>query len=544
VRKALAADPETERLIVTIARKGYQFTSTVTVADEASSTRQPAIEAPAQEDSPTQAPSRWWKTPLIIGPAIVLVLASFIAWRSRVSVPATAHRVMLAVLPFQNLTGDPGKEYLADGLTEEMISQLGRLAPEQLGVIARTSVMGYKRTDKRLDQIGRDLSVEYVLESSLRESGNHVRLTAQLIHVQDQTHIWSNDYDYQSTDILHVEDDVADAVTQEIRVRLTSHQPTSGASSPAKKEAFDAYLKGFYHFQRNTNADTEMALKYYERATQIDPSYALAWAGLARVRHWQANIGLLPKEEGQRLARQAVERALALNGSLAAAHIEMGRIQKLDDFDWVGADASYQRAMAVEPGNAEAVRMAAFSAQDLGRFDEALQLGRWAAAMDPVSPESPETLAEIELCVGQFEQAAMHARKALELSPDVWPGHILLSKILLMGGRPQEALPEIEKVRYEAFRPALNSMAYYALGRRNDSDAALREFISKNPGYPYEAARIYAFRDQSDEAFQALDRAYLQRDNNLAAAKVDPFLKSLHDDPRFAALLKKLNFPN
>jgi TolB-like protein len=201
---------------------------------------------------------------------------------------------MLAVLPFANLTGDPNKDYLADGLTEETISQLGRLNPEQLGVIARTSVMGYKHKDVRLDQIGRDLSVQYVLENSLRESGDHLRLTAQLIQVKDQTHLWSQNYDYPAKDILTVQDDVAKAVAREIQLRLTSQQREKLAQThPANPEAFDAYLQGYYFFQGRSDKDVDMAGRYFERATQLDPSYALAWAWLSRARKWQANEGLV-----------------------------------------------------------------------------------------------------------------------------------------------------------------------------------------------------------------------------------------------------------
>src|SRR4029077_1565545 len=181
---------------------------------------------------------------------------------------ARSEKIMLAVLPFENLTGDPNKDYLADGLTEETISELGRLKPEQLGVIARTSVMGYKHKDTRLDQIGRDLSVQYVLENRLRESGDHLRLTSQLIQVMDQTHLWSKDYDFPATDILTVEDDVAKAVAGEIQVRLTSQQQSELArSQPANPEAFDAYLQGHYFFERNTDKGWDMAAKSYERAT-------------------------------------------------------------------------------------------------------------------------------------------------------------------------------------------------------------------------------------------------------------------------------------
>jgi len=412
-------------------------------------------------------------------------------------------------------------------------------------VIARTSVMGYKHKDERLDQIGRDLSVQYVLENSLRESGNHLRLTAQLIQVKDQTHLWSQDYDYLAKDILNVQDDVAKAVAREIRLRFSSQpQADLARSRPVNPEAFDAYLQGYYFFERNTDKDMEMAAKYYERATQLDPSYALAWVGLSQVRNRQANMGLIPSEEGRRLACQAVERALALNPNLAEAHAQMGRIKQQVDFDWVGADASIQRAIALEPGDPEFVRLAAFSAALLGHLDEALQLNRRTVDLDPLNASSWEQLAETEYFMGQLDKAAADGKKGLELSPDAW-GPLLLSKIYVMQGRPQDALPEIEQVRFPFQRAFLYAIAYYALGRKKESDAALSELIAKyRTDDAHLIAQVYAFRNQSDEAFEWLDRAYAQRDSDLIGTKLEPLLKSLHKDPRFAAFLKKLNLPS
>src|SRR6202008_352753 len=225
----------------------------VSTAEESRAAAQPGVNGPAGETVPT-APWRG-RTAAVAGAfAIVLVIASFASWRNLGSIPgARSQKIMLAVLPFENLTGDPNKEYLADGLTEETISQLGRLDPGQLGVIARTSVMGYKHKDARLDEIGRDLSVQYVLENSLRASGNRLRLTAQLIQVKDQTHLWSQDYDYVAKDTLTVEDAVASAVSREIRLRLTSQQQEDLARSrPVNPEAFDAYLQGYHFFVGNT----------------------------------------------------------------------------------------------------------------------------------------------------------------------------------------------------------------------------------------------------------------------------------------------------
>jgi TolB-like protein/DNA-binding winged helix-turn-helix (wHTH) protein len=560
LRKALGDNPEDTRLIVTIARKGYQFTADVTVAEATDTAKQPAAQVPTANSlvdtqpvvgSPaneggSRRPKHWWNAAALATLIVILAAGAYASWRHFSSMtPPPSHKIMLAVLPFENLTGDPNKEYLADGLTEETISHLGRISPEQLGVIARTSVMGYKHKDERLDQIARDLSVEYVLENSLRESGNHIRLTAQLIQVKDQAHVWSQDYDYSMKDILNIEDEVAKALAHEIRLRLTSQQHAEPAQSHSPNpEAFDAYLHGYYFFERNTEKEADTAAKYFERATQLDPSYALAWVWLSRTRNRQVNVLLIPAEEGHRLAREAVERALALNPKLAAAHAQMARIKRQIDFDWAGADASTQRALSLEPGNPENLRSAASAAAILGRLDEAVQLSRRAVDFDPLNGDSWESLGENEFYLGRLDEAAADSKKALELNPDVWPGPIQLSKIYIMQGRPQDAMPEIELIRYDIVRAYLYPIAYYALGRKKESDTALSTLIAKYPESTYGIAQVYAFREQSDEAFAWLDRAYAERNSGLISTKVNPFLKSLHKDPRFATFLKKLNLPN
>jgi len=558
LRRALGDSADDPRYIKTLARRGYRLVPAIeyrgsapgaTLERDREQPEHSAAEisentARVQEKVQQQVDPHSWKAALVLASVVVLAGAGYISLRHLRSTPLP-RRVMLAVLPFENLTGDPNKEYLADGLTEETISQLGRLNPEQLGVIARTSVMGYKHKDERLDQIGRDLSVQYVLENSLRESGDRMRLTAQLIQVKDQSHLWTQDYDYPAKDVLNVEDDVAQAVGREIRVRLTSHQKAELAQShPVNPEAFDAYLQGHYYFERDSNKDTQMAAKYFERATQLDPSYALAWVGLSRARKWQAVSGLIPKEEGYRVAREATERALALNPNLAEAHAQMGRIKQQIDFDFTGADASYRRAVDLDPGNPEVVRLAGFSSDILGRFDEALQLHRRAVDLDPLNAHSWAGLGEFEFRGGKLDEAEADLKTAHELRPDDFLSSIYLSEIYVMQGRPQDALPEIERVGYYPMRTFLYAITYHALGRKKESDAALRELIEKYQAIdPYLIAEIYAFRNQSGEAFEWLDRAYAQRDDGLILTNVDPLLKSLHNDPRFAALLKKLNLP-
>ena len=555
LRKALADDADHPKYIETLARRGYRLIAPVKWQQSSTAPqdlRKPQADALPRTKNQTserepRAPKYSRKAAVLVSSAVILAVVGYMSWRhfGAIALPKS-EKIMLAVLPFENLTGDPNKEYLADGLTEETISQLGRLNPNQLGVIARTSVMGYKHKDEHVDQIGRDLSVEYVLENSLRQSGDHLRVTSQLLQVKDQSHLWSHDYDYRAQDILTVQDDVAKAVVREIQLRLTPQQKAQLArSQPVNPEAFDAYLQGYHFFQGNTDKDTDMAAKYYERATQLDPSYALAWVGLSRARNWQATVGLIPLEEGRRLSREAIERALALNPNLAAAHSQMGRIRIHVDFDWAGADAFIRRAMALEPGNPEYLVQAAYSAAMFSRADEALALARRAVELDPLNPGTWSGLGEIEYFEGQLAGAEADVKKSLELSPDVWPGPLLLSRIYVMEGRPQDALPEIERVRIDAARAWLSAVTYAALGREKESDAALKELIAKYSSRDAsDVAWVYAFRNQRDEAFEWLDRAYTQREGNIAYTNVEPLLKNLRSDPRYAAFLKKLNLPN
>jgi TolB-like protein/DNA-binding winged helix-turn-helix (wHTH) protein/Flp pilus assembly protein TadD len=555
LRRALGDSADNPRYIETLGRRGYRLMLTIEYPE---STTGPVLEKGRENsEEPTAEMSenrarvqreiwpRRWKAAVLLTSAVILVGGGYFSWRHfRAVTPPKSERIRLAVLPFQNLTGDPNKEYLADGLTEGTISQLGRLNPEQLGVIARTSVMGYKHKDERLDQIGRDLSVKYVLENSLRGSGDHIRLTSQLIQVKDQTSLWSHDYDYSAKDVLDVEDDVAMAVAREVRLRLTPQQQAElSRPHPINPEAFDAYLHGYYFFQRDTDKDTDMATRYFERATQLDPNYALAWVWLSRARNWQAEEGLIPREEGHSLSREAIERALALDPNLAQAYSQMGRV-KFVDFDWVGADDSIRRAIALEPGNPEYLDQAAFSAAKFGRSDEALVLARRAVELDPLNAFSWGTRGEIEYYEGQLAGAEADVKKSLELSPDVWPGPFLLSEVYLTQGRPQDALPEIKLVRSDYLRTYLYALAYASIGQEKQSDAALKELIAKySTRRAFFVASVYAFRNQRDEAFEWLDRAYAQREDDVADMKFWPMLKNLRSDRRYNAFLNKIHLP-
>jgi TolB-like protein/DNA-binding winged helix-turn-helix (wHTH) protein/Tfp pilus assembly protein PilF len=561
LRRALGDSAANPRYIETLGRRGYRLMLTIECPQSARGTalgndrehrEQSAVEisentAGVQENVQREIRPRRWKAAVVLGSAVILLGLGYISWRHfRAITPPKSEKLMLAVLPFQNLTGDPQNEYLADGLTEEMISQLGRLNPEQLGVIARTSVMGYKHKDVRIDQIGRDLSVEYVLENSLRQNRDHLGVTTKLIRVNDQAHIWSQDYDYSAKDILNVEGDLAKKVAHTLQLRLTSQrQGELARTRPVNAEAYDAFMKGSYFFQRGADdKDTNMAATYFERATHLDPSYAPAWVGLSRARYWQANIGLVPTQEGQQLARDAVERALTLDPNLPEANIQMGRIKRQVDFDFAGADAFIQRAIGLEPGVPENLGQAAFMAVLFGRFEEALRLDGQALELDPLNAESWERLADNRFYAGQLEDATADIRKALELNPDTWGSPIMLSEIYLLQGRAQDALRESERIQFAAFRLRTSAIAYYALGRESESDATLKELIEKfHANAAWSIATVYALRNQRDEAFKWLDRAYAQHDGGLIFIKIDPLLNNLRSDPRYTAFLKKMHLP-
>src|SRR6267142_3585441 len=577
LRRALADQSEDNRLIVTIARKGYQFTADVACLEIAEGRQQHvtqvptsgvstvgvAVEAGTGNLSPqTEAPSatelskttkavpkprnHWRMAAVLSAFAVVLVVAGYISWRSfRTAPPPRSGKIMLAVLPFQNLTGDPKQEYLADGLTEETIAQLGRLHPEQLGVIARTSVMGYKHGDQRLDQIGRDLSVQYVLENSLRGSGDHLRITVQLLQVKDQSHLWAQDYDYRPRDILSLEDDVAKAVAREIQIRLTPQQQADMRRlRPVNAEAFDAYMEGRFFLDRDSAGDLNRAVSYYEQAIKLDASYALAWVGLSRTLFRQADRGSIPLNEGRRRSREAVERALVLDPNLPEAHALTGQIKREVDWDWTGANTSLQRAVELDPENSAVLNFAAGLADSFGRFEEAVELLRRAIALDPLNAAIRGSLAEICSILGRQEEAEAEFKKALELDPDLPPIHEGLGLLYLAQGRAQDALAEIEREQMGMWRLQGQAVAYYTLRRKKESDTALNELIAKYQSQSaFLIAEVYASRKEPDQAFKWLDRAYVQHDSGVAETKVSSLLKNLHGDARYIALLKKLRLP-
>jgi eukaryotic-like serine/threonine-protein kinase len=457
------------------------------------------------------------------------------ALSARVGTPA------IAVLPFVDMSENKDQEYFADGLAEDLLTALARI-PE-LRVAARTSSFQFKGKTVEVASIGKQLHVGTILQGSVRKAGRHVRITAQLVKVADGFHLWSETYDRELDDIFAVQDDIARSVSSALKVRLLGERGPS-AARVANAEAYNLYLLGKYFFDRRSKESLQKAVSYYEQALKLDPRYALAWVGLATTHMAQADRGHVAPAEGYGKAREEVYKALELDPNLADAHSALGRVRKTYDWDWSGADAAYKRALELEPGSVTFVTRAGSLAATLGRIDEALRLERRAVELDPLSLTAHSDLGLAAWYAGRLDEAEAAARRILELNPEFSTAHQLIGRISLARSMPEAALEELQREKDAGWRRQGLALAYYALGRRKEADAALSELIQKDKeGFAFQIAEVYAFRGENDKAFEWLERAYAQRDAGLVVMKGDPLLKGLESDPRYGAFLNKMRLP-
>ncbi|MGE5275560.1 MAG: protein kinase domain-containing protein [Acidobacteriota bacterium] len=460
----------------------------------------------------------------------------------RASTAAPAEETSIAVLPFVNISADPEQEYFSDGLSEELLDALSRIP--QLRVISRTSSFQFKGKNEDIRVIAKKLNVSHVLEGSVRKSGKRIRITAQLVKGADGSHLWSQSYDRSLDDIFELQEDIARAVANASKVTLLGRDRQPEMSRDENVHAYNLYLQGKYFADRQSRENLDKAVSYYQQALQLDPGYARAWAGLARVYVTQTDRGYDPLQKTLQEGRRAIERALELDPNLAEAHAVLGWIRTNYDWDWAGAEAIFQRALDLEPRNGTVVRMACALAATLGQFEKAIELGRRATDLDPLSAGSHVNLASFAYYAGRLDEAEAAVRKGLELNPDYPNAHLQLGMVLLAKSKPGAALAEMEREKEPIWRRLGLALAYHALGRKKEADAALGEFLENHAeGGAYQIAETYAFRGEIDKAFQWLERAYAQRDGGLAATKGDPLLKSLEADPRYAAFLKKMRLP-
>ncbi|MEK6323140.1 MAG: protein kinase [Acidobacteriota bacterium] len=448
----------------------------------------------------------------------------------------------LAVLPLENLSGDPAQEYFADGMTEAIISNLGRI--RALKVISRTSVMRYKGSPKSLPEIARELNVDAVIEGSVQRSGGRVRVTAQLIHAATDAHLWASDYDRDLTDVLKLQSEVARAVADEIRIQVTAEERARLASARSvDPQAQEAFLLGRYHFSKRNEQDLKQAIEYFERATQLAPDYAAAYAGLSDAWLQRGIFGATDFKEVESLSRTAALKAIGLDAQLAEAHISLANIKFDYDWDWAGAEQEVRRALELDPGSLQAHIVYGHLLMALGRHNEAIGEGQSAEQLDPLSSESQSALGRFLYRARKYEEAVPHLKRAVELEPRSVGANFRLGDVYAQLGRYDEAIAAFERIgelrlNERNFHAGI-ARVYALMGRQREA----RQMIGGVKADAINIAAVYATLGDKDEAFKILEKAVEQRNSLLVFLKEDPPFEKLHSDPRWKELLRRMNFP-
>lgn len=574
IRQVLNDHPEEPRFIQTVTGRGYRFIAQISegTSESQRNDKAPQVTAGLPCKSTISAESRrkgsesagfaghrgtlanrTMKRKWLAVAAASLVLTTLGAWRLLQKAPAKTEasggRLMLAVLPFENLTGDPGQDYLSDGLTEEMITQLGSLEPRRMGVIARTSVMQYKKRLPKLTQIGRELGVEYVLEGSVRREAGRVRVSAQLIQTKDQTHLWARQYDRELSDLLLVQNEIAREVAYEIDLTLGNSNRRKSTpealSSRNRYEAYDLYLKGQYAFNKRTGQSLQQAIEYFCRATQKDPHNARGFAGLAAAYALIGGFSMQRQTEFMAKARAAALRALEIDPNLPEAHTALALIVQNHDWDWLTAEREYRRAIELNPNYATAHHWYAEHLMWRGRLDEALTESERARQLDPFSVIIAADNAYLLYCARRDDEAIEKFRAAREMEPGFPRAQVIIAPYVEKR-MYSEALAEMEDQRakidahwYWAAKAYINGRA----GRRAEAERALKQLLLLGGQDRLDAGLIswvYLGIGDKDQTFAWLEKSYEQHSNSLVGLKVDPAYDPLRGDPRFEDLLHRV----
>jgi TolB-like protein/Tfp pilus assembly protein PilF len=457
------------------------------------------------------------------------------------SVATAISEKSVAVLPFINLSEDKSNEYFSDGLSEELIDMLTKI-PE-LRVPARTSSFYFKGKQVTVQDIAKALSVAHLLEGSVRKSGNHLRITAQLVRADNGYHLWSETYDRQLDDVFKVQEEIAGAVVKALKISLM------GGSLPESTgtqniEAYNLFLQGRHFAARRTLADISTAIDYFEKAIQREPGYAEAWAALAFADAWQAQFGAGNVDVLTEKARLAARQAIRLNPKLPEAHATMALINSAYDFDWASARSETDLALSLDRNNPDALLIAGLIDWVFGRTDEAIARYREALNVDPLRADGYLYLGGALYSGGHLDEAADALRATMKLNPNQVKAHFFLALTELQHGRPQMARATMAAEQAPWYRLAGLAIVDHALGRKAESDSALAELCNRYGGdSAAQIAEAYAYRGEVDEAFKWLNRGYRQRDPGLRFLKVDPLFAALRVDPRYKAFLRKMKLP-
>jgi TolB-like protein len=448
----------------------------------------------------------------------------------------------IAVLPFTDMSEKKDQEYFADGMAEEVIDLLARLPG--IRVIGRTSSFQFKAKTEDLRVIGRALGAAYVVEGSVRKSGDRIRVTAQLIGAQDGSHVWSESYDEASDDVLKVQDKIATGLVRALQVTVGADE--SGPTPTLKSsEAYDLYLRGRHAIDQWDRSGFEAAEEYFHQALELDPTAARTAEWLATAQLYRAIWGFVPVHEGFERARLSAQRALKLNPKSGTAHAVLASINTDYDWDWPAADRECEQALALEPRNPTVVGDAGFARSAFAQPQESARLIAAALTLDPLNGTWHEVLGQMRYRAGRLAEAEAELHKALEISPTYAEAHFFLGQILLAKGEPDAALAAMQQEVPESGRDTGLAIAYQALGRRAESDRALaRQTMEHASDAAYEIAQAHAYRAELDQAFAWLNQAFIQKDVELYWIKGDPLLKNIEGDARYKAFLRKMNLPD
>jgi TolB-like protein/Tfp pilus assembly protein PilF len=587
LRTAFGDSAGNPRFIETLPRRGYRFIAPITETTPADGLpssmevrgdgaqiegRAAVVEGHAAgaasghaqqvELPPTAADHRRRRRRVVLVTAflvLVLIVVAYVMHRHASPAYAPAKRAMLAVLPFQNLSNDSGQEYFSDGLTEETITDLGQLSPENLGVIARTSAMAYKHTGKTVSQIGRELRVDYVLEGSVRREGGKARVSVQLIRVSDQTHLWAQNYDRDLQDLLDVQNELGRAIAEQVRANLTPQRQIELAKKHVVNPgAYDLYLKGRFYWNQRTPGSIKESIGYFQQATAKDGNFALAYAGLADAYNISNIVGPVSARDSLPQAKAAAMRAILLDPSLAEAHAALGMEKSHYEFDFPGAEREFLKAIDLNPNSPYAhLFYSNCFLMPMGRKAQAIAENKRAVEIDPLSLPINNFMGMTYMLAGDDASAYRQFQHTIALDPSFALAHEYFSWLLITTGRYEEAIKEQEKSDVltgsspeEAAAGAIVMESAFKNGgeKRFWQKHLERELeFSKQPGEyasPSNLAGAYAMAGQTDKAFELLEKGYEAREGQaLTLLKFSPAYKNLRGDPRFSAMLRKIGLP-